>query len=295
LIRTFDHADFPPAELLRVKSQTVSAVLPARDEAATIGPIVRALRSLGELVDQILVIDADSEDGTAAAAAAEGAEVHSQSELLPELGAVLGKGDAMWRALSVASGDLVVYLDSDTIGFPPHFASGLLGPLLTRSDVRLVKGAFRRPYIGRGLVEPDEGGRVTELCARPLLAAFHPPLAAVRQPLAGEFAAPRALLEGLPFATGYGVDIGILIDVYEAYGAGAIVQVDLGERRNEHQPLLDLGPMAYTVLGAVLRRLHGDGRLMDGELLPYRRPDGHVVDVDMVERPPFATLRAASR
>jgi glucosyl-3-phosphoglycerate synthase len=262
-------------------------VLPTRNEASTIGPIVEAVRSLDGLVDQVLVVDAGSPDGTAERARAAGAEVCAENDLVPELGPAIGKGDAMWRALSVARGEYVVYLDSDTLGFSPHFAIGLIGALL-EPDVRFVKGAFRRPFLAGDRELPNQGGRVTELCARPLLAAFYSPLAQFVQPLAGEFGAHRELLEQVPFATGFGIEIGMLIDVYEHFGLEAMAQVDLGERRNPHQPLLDLGPMAYTVLAAVLRRLRAAGRMEDEELLPFTGPDGRLFEPPDVERPPFA-------
>lgn len=291
MLRSFRHDDFDARELASRKRGEVTVVLPARNEADTIGPIVEALWSLGELVDQVLVVDASSPDGTAERARAAGAEVHDENELMPGLGPAVGKGDAMWRALSAARGDHVAYIDSDTIGFSPHFAVGLLGPLLAGDDnVRFVKGAFTRPFLAGDRELPGQGGRVTELCARPLLAAFYPPLAQFVQPLAGEFAASRELLEQVPFATGFGVEIGMLIDVYESFGLEAMAQVDLGERRNPHQPLLDLGPMAYTVLAAVLRRLRAVGRMEDEELLPFEGPDGRVFEAPETERPPFAAL-----
>jgi glucosyl-3-phosphoglycerate synthase len=290
VIASFHHSEFPLERLLARKSETVTCVLPAREEEATVGPIVGTLRALGGLVDQVVVIDADSRDGTAAAARAAGAEVYSQSELVPEAGPVRGKGDAMWRALAVVRGELVVYLDADTIDFPAHFASGLLGPLIERPETAFVKAAFARPFLGAGGERPNEGGRVTALCARPLLAAFYPPLADVVQPLAGEVAARRSVLESLPFATGYAVEIGMLIDVYEQHGAGALAQVDVGERRNAHQSLSALTSMAYTQVAAVARRLRRDGRLDELELRPFRAADGRLVEAETVERPPFASL-----
>ena len=290
MLRSFRHDQFDAEELASRKDGEVTVVLPARNEATTIGPIVEALRSLGGLVDQVLVVDASSPDGTAERARDAGAEVHDENRLLPGLGPAVGKGDAMWRALCVARGEYIAYIDSDTMGFSPHFAVGLLGALIEGDGVRFVKGAFTRPFITGGSELPNQGGRVTELCARPLLAAFYPPLAQFRQPLAGEFAARRELLEQVPFATGFGVEIGMLIDVYESFGIEAMAQVDLGERRNQHQPLLDLGPMAYTVLAAVLRRLRAVGRMEDEELLPFVGPDGRVFEAPETERPPFAAL-----
>lgn len=257
-------------------------VLPTREVADTIGVIVDRLRGLAPLIDQILVVDAASADATAEIAAARGAEVHQESGLLADFGPVLGKGDAMWRALAVARGELVVYLDSDTPDFSPHFATGLLGPLISEPDVRFVKGHFRRPFTTPdGREYPSDGGRVTELTARPLLSAFFPDLAAFAQPLAGEVAARRELFERLPFATGYAVETAMLLHARDVLGGtDGMAQVDLEVRRNRHQPLSALAPMAREVLGAVLERLAAEGRVLDD----YHEPP--------TERPAYATLRA---
>ncbi len=279
-------------ERKRATGESVSVVLPTREVADTIGPIVERLVSLGDLLDQIVVVDAASEDGTAELAASLGAEVHQESELRPELGQALGKGDAMWRALSVVRGDLVVYLDSDTRDFSAHFATGMLWPLLFHPEVQFVKGFFRRPFTthdGREL--PADGGRVTELTARPLLSAFYPELAAFVQPLAGEVAARRSTFDRLPFATGYAIETSMLLHARDLVGVGGMAQVDLEERRNYHQPLQDLAPMAYAVLRVILERLRRDGRLLDDHAPPLQTADGRLVQVELVERPPFATVR----
>jgi glucosyl-3-phosphoglycerate synthase len=282
LIRSFHHSQYALERLLEGKRETVTVVLPTREVADTIGPIVERLWGLAPLIDQVLVVDAGSGDGTAEIAAARGAEVHQESRLLPDFGPVLGKGDAMWRALAVARGELVVYLDSDTPDFSPHFATGLLGPLVCERDVRFVKGHFRRPFTAPdGREYPSDGGRVTELTAKPLLSAFFPDLTGFIQPLAGEVAAPRELFERLPFATGYAVETAMLLHARDALGGtDGMAQVDLELRRNRHQPLSDLALMAREVLAAVLERLAAEGRLLEG---------GHEPPV---ERPPYATLRA---
>ena len=282
MISSFHHSQFALARLLEHKRETVTVVLPAREVADTIGPTVERLLGLDPLIDQVLVVDAASRDRTAAIAAAAGAEVHQEAELLADFGPVLGKGDAMWRALSVARGELVVYLDSDSVDFSAHFATGLLGPLICDQDARFVKGHFRRPFTAAdGTEHPGDGGRVTELTARPLLSAFFPELAEFAQPLAGEVAARRSLFERLPFATGYAVETAMLLHAYDALGGTeAMAQVDLDLRRNSHQPLAALAPMARDVLGAVLERLYAEGRLVEGE---HAAP---------VERPPYATLNA---
>jgi glucosyl-3-phosphoglycerate synthase len=279
---TFRHADYCADRLAAERDGTVSVCLPARNEERTIGAILERLeplRSAG-LVDQIVVVD-DSSDQTATIARALGAEVHAASALTPEVGPVLGKGDAVWRALGVLRGDYVCFLDADSEAFGAHFVTGLLGPLLTRPEIAFVKAFYRRPFRVGELTLPDEGGRVTELTARPLLNLFYPDLSAVAQPLAGEVAARRELLARLPFVTGYGVDIALLIDAYHAVGLDALAQVDLDVRQNAHQRLRDLGPMASAVLAAVSSRLEREGRL--------RGPASNVI-----ERPPLASARAAA-
>jgi glucosyl-3-phosphoglycerate synthase len=293
LIRPFHHEQFPVELLLERKREPVTVVLPAREVADTIGPIVERLLSLGGLVDQVLVVDAASEDGTAELAASLGADVHQEDGLLPEFGQVLGKGDAMWRALAVAEGELIVYIDSDTREFSAHFATGMLGPLICdERDVRFVKAHYRRPFLGAES-RPVDGGRVTELTARPLLSAFYPELAALVQPLSGEVAARRSFFDRLPFATGYAIETSMLLHARDLLGGtDGMAQVDLDVRHNHHQPLPALGPMAYAVLRVVLDRLRAEGRLTDDAAPPFQTADGRLIQVELVERPPYATLRA---
>lgn len=251
-------------EALRTPSRprrTVSVCLPARDEAPTITAMVRMcvdLRDAG-VVDEVVVVD-ESSDGTASLAARAGARVHRQSELMPEYGPVAGKGDAMWRALSVLTGDIVVFLDADTTDPAPRLVTGLLAPMQHDAQVRFVKGRYRRPFTSAGgHVTPHGGGRVTELTARPLLRRCFPELAAIRQPLAGEIAVDRDLLCALPFHLDYAVDVGLLIDAWRTCGADALAQGDLGVRRNRHQPLDALHVMACAVTDAILDRAAGEG------------------------------------
>jgi len=276
-MRTYDHRTFSAEALAATRERSISVCLPARDEAATIGPILEVLLPLRErgAIDQVVVVD-DSSDGTGEIAARLGAEVHRQSDLMEGLGPVRGKGDAMWRALSVLTGDVVCYLDADSEEVGEHFAVGLIGPLARGEDVRFVKGYYRRPWRTEGTVRPEGGGRVTELLARPMLRRFFPELAGFHQPLAGEIAARRDLLVSLPFATGYAVDIALLIDAWRAVGMEGLAQVDLDVRQNRHQPLASLGPMAAEVLAGIASRMERDGRLSDaGEGAP------------LLERPPL--------
>ncbi len=249
--------------IARERDGSVSVCLPAKDCAETVGEVVSELVKLKEagVIDEIVVVDAASADGTAAVAERAGATVHQEAELLPGMGPVLGKGDAMWRALSILRGDLVCYLDADGEEFSAHFATGLLGPLVCEQGVQFAKAFYRRPFEQGGISLPEGGGRVNHLMARPALALFYPELAGVRQPLAGEVAARRELLERVPFATGYGVEIGMLIDVWREVGLEGMAQVDLEVHRNRHQPLQELTPMAYTVLATIARRLTREGRL----------------------------------
>jgi glucosyl-3-phosphoglycerate synthase len=212
----------------------------------------------------------------------------------------MGKGDAMWRSLSVARGDIVVFADSDTANFGGHFVAGLLGPLLSDPGVRFAKGSFYRPLVSPDGEVRDSAGRVTELTARPLFAAFYPELAAFGQPLAGEVAARRELLWSIPFCTGYAVESAMMVDVLQTAGLDAMAQVDLGTRHNPHQPLRALGRMSYEVVQAIAARLEREGRIAPGQAAgEYVRavcsPDGvrlaHDV-AEVVERPPMRSVLA---
>ena len=294
--RSYRADEFSLERLLEAKRATVSVILPARNVAGTIADVVDALLPLQRrgLVDELVVVDAASADGTARIARERGATVRQESELLPEFGPALGKGDAMWRGLSATSGDVVVYLDTDTEGFTNHLLLGLLGPVLTELEVQLVKGSFRRPLrVGDALI-PDGGGRVTELLARPFLNLFVPELAGFRQPLAGEIAARRDLLESIRFPVGYGVEIAMLIDALELLGLDALAQVDLETRQNRHQPLPNLSAMAYGVLTAAARRVHDTDaeKAFGAGTIALPMPDGlELRRVPVEERPPLRSLR----
>jgi glucosyl-3-phosphoglycerate synthase len=294
-VRTFHHSSYTAERVAAAQSEQglgASVCLPARECAATVGEIVGALAELraSGAIDEIVVVDSDSADGTAMVAERAGAVVWQENELMPALGSVLGKGDAMWRATRALRSDLVCFVDADTEGFSAHFVTGLLGPLVCEPDVSFVKAFYRRPLAQEGASLREGGGRVNHLVARPALDLFYPSLAVIRQPLAGEVAARRALLERLPFVTGYGVEIGMLIDVWREVGLREIAQVDLEEHRNRHQPLSALVPMAREVLATVARRLALEGRLVGPG--GAAEPSGDQLRASSpVERPPLASMR----
>jgi glycosyltransferase involved in cell wall biosynthesis len=288
---------FALGELRAAKqATTISVVLPAKECAETIAGVLETTvgpASEAGLIDEVIVVDAASRDGTAARAEAMGAVVLQQDDLLSEYGPALGKGDALWRGLHHSRGEVVCFLDADTEDPHPHHLLGLLGPLLGDPKLALVKGAFDRPFRAGGRSLPHEGGRVTEVMARPLLNLHFPLLAGFDQPLAGEFGARRDLLTRIPFPVGYGVEIAVLVDALETCGLHALAECHLGTRQNRHQSLRALGEMAFAVLAAVERRLDGSRSATAGH---YLRPweDGAVVRVPVDERPPLDSLTAAA-
>jgi glucosyl-3-phosphoglycerate synthase len=259
--------DWTLDDLLAAKAgRTVSLVVPARNEAATVGAVVgrvrEALVDTVALLDEIVVIDSDSSDDTYDVAAGAGAVVHRAAEIRPDLGTLPGKGEAMWKSLFVTRGEVLVFMDADLLDWDTHFVPGLLGPLLTRPEVELVKGFYERPMgSGSGAV-PFEGGRVTELVARPLIRLLFPDLGGLHQPLAGEWAVRRSLFEQLSVPHGYAVELAALVDTQRLRGTHAIAQVDLGARAHRHQSLRDLSGMATQILAAGLARV-GTGPEVD--------------------------------
>jgi glucosyl-3-phosphoglycerate synthase len=300
--RAFHHSAYTVEQIAAERARrglSVAVCLPARECAGTVGETVDALSAVREegALDRIVIVDAASPDGTAQVAAQAGAEVWQERELLPSFGAVLGKGDAMWRALSRLDSDIVCFVDADSKRFSAHFATGLIGALVCEPDVSFAKAFYRRPlgadvHVGAEANpadahadRADDGGRVNHLMARPALALFYPQLAQIRQPLAGEVAARRELLQRLPFATGHSVEVAMLIDAWRAVGIEAIAQVDLGEHRDRHQPLSAVPPMALTVLATIARRLEQEGRLI---------PDAVATEHAPLERPPLVSVAELS-
>jgi len=305
--RTSTASDWPLDAVQAAKARAdtrVSVVLPALDEEQTVGPIVAAVRRdlmdvQRPLVDDLVVMDSGSRDATARVASAAGARVVHRDDVLPRLPAVTGKGEAMWRALAATSGDIVVFIDADLRSFTSTYVVGLLGPLLADPTVSLVKAMYERPYDSGSTLVHAGGGRVTELVARPLLNLHWPELSGVVQPLSGEYAARRGLLEQLPFPCGYGVEFALLVDTLELLGLDAIAQVDLGVRLHRHQDERRLGRMASEILQTAydrldptgaLRRTHGVGSTLSQF---DRSDDGFEVttyEVAGLQRPPMATI-----
>jgi len=289
-LRVFHVSRFVPEALVEAKcGRVVSLCLPARDEAATVGTIVdRVRRELVDrvpLVDEVLVVDDGSVDDTARVATDAGARVVATSDVLSGSGPGQGKGEALWKALGAARGDLLAFCDADLREFDPAFVTGLLGD----PGIGFVKGFYDRPLEGVS----GTGGRVTELVARPLLALLFPHLAGVVQPLAGEFAARREVLEQLPFVQGYGVDLGLLIDVCARFGVEALGQVDLGSRTHRNRPLDELAPQALAVLRVALDRA-GVDLAADG-VAALVRPNHQPVVVEASERPPMVDVAGYRR
>lgn len=302
LKRTFAATPVNPGEVADLKARSglrVSVVLPTLNVAETVGPICSAIRDrwMGSdgLVDELVAIDSASRDGTARIAAANGARVVNETEVLPQAGPGRGKGEALWKSLAATRGDIVVWIDSDIQDFDPDFVPRLITPLLRDPAISYVKGFYRRP-LG---TSADDGGRVTEICARPLINRYVPELAGFLQPLSGEAAGRRTALERVPFFTGYAVELGLLVDLLRSEGLEGLAQADLGERRHINQPTPALGRMAYEITDAVLMRVNGG---TNREERPYARPiargDGWVfdrTDVRITERPPMASIPLSDR
>ena len=303
----FHHAEFSDLDrLVALKERrglTVSLVLPTLNEAETIGPIVSlARRELVErsgLVDELLVIDSASTDDTRTIAEGEGARVVEHSDVLPRYGSFRGKGEALWKSLYETSGDIVVWCDTDVKDWSPRMAYGTLGPLLEEPRLQYVKGYYQRPIVEDGVMREGGGGRVTELVARPLINLFFPELSGLIQPLAGEYAGRRSLLEAIPFFTGYAVEIGHLIDALDRVGLSGLGQVDLERRVHRNQELVGLSKMSFVILQAVMRRLEERRRArLFAELgstmkLPHWDDDRlslEVIELADHERPPMIRI-----
>lgn len=295
-------------ELMALKEKqgsTISLALPALNEEETVGNVIRTVkRALMEkvpLLDEIVLIDSNSSDRTRQIAKSLGVPVYIHQHLLPELGARRGKGDALWKSLLVTKGDIIAWIDTDIVNIHPRFVYGIIGPLLLNRNIQLVKGFYRRPLKVGDKVQAGGGGRVTELTARPLLNLFYPELSGVVQPLSGEYAGRRTALEKISFFSGYGVETGLLIDIFEEFGLHAVAQVDLMERIHHNQELEALSKMSFAIIQAVLRKLEPrfERAIIEDvnktmKLIKYDR-GGYYLEVEEVaerERPPMITIPA---
>lgn len=293
--RTWHRPNWTVAELIAAKAErTISVVLPALDEEDTVESVIDSITPVvGDLVDELIVLDSGSTDDTEIRSIAAGARVVSREQAVPEFVPQPGKGEALWRSLAATSGDIVVFIDSDLIDPDPMFVPKLVAPLLTGDDIHLVKGCYRRPLRLDGTEDANAGGRVTELVARPLLAALRPELCGVLQPLGGEYAATRELLTSVPFAPDYGVEIGLLVDTYDRLGLDAIAQVNLGVRAHRNRPLTELGVMSRQVVATLLSRC-GIGDSGVGVTQFFVDGDDYLPRTSAVspaDRPPMNTLR----
>lgn len=298
--RTSAAEDWSLADVVAAKHERgarVSVVIPARNEQATIGGIVgeirRTLMDAAPVVDELVVMDSHSDDRTAAEAAAHGATTWHVAEVRPDLGSRAGKGEALWKSLFVTTGDLLVFIDADLTDWGSHFVTALIGPLLADDRTQLVKGFYDRIVADDDDVPRPEGGRVTELVARPLIALRWPELSAVVQPLAGEWAIRRSVFERLQVPVGYGVEMATLLDVARLHGLDAVAQVDLGRRAHRHQSVHDLGVMAAEILQVADRRTPGGRPLDTVQLCQFDRAAAgrwRERPVPVAERPPAAEV-----
>jgi len=270
---TFHHSQFEDLKrLVEAKEKqnlTISVCIPTLNEEKTIGKEIVIFRSeLMEqypLIDELAVIDSGSTDRTLEVAASFGADVYLSAEILPRWGFKRGKGENLWKAIYQLKGDIIVYVDADIKNIHPRFVYGLVAPLIYRPEIKYVKAFYDRPLALSDQIRPSGGGRVTEILIRPLFSLFFPELTALIQPLSGEYAVRREVLESIPFPIGYGVETSHLIDVYSDWGLEALAQTDLDKRVHRHQSTRDLGKMAFGILRVFFKRLKGKGML---ECLP---------------------------
>ena len=274
--RTFHHSNFWDIKWLVEEKQqqelSISLCLPTFNEEKTIGQEIVILKAeLADrypLLDEIAVIDSGSTDRTCEIAESFGADVYIAAEHLPEEGQRRGKGENLWKALYLLGGDIIVYIDADIKNIHPRFVYGLVGPLIQDPEVHYVKAFYDRPIAYSGVLRPTGGGRVTEILIRPLFSLFYPELTPILQPLSGEYAGRRSILEQIPFPVGYGVETAMLIDIYQRLGLYAFAQTDFDQRVHRNQETVTLGRMAFGVLRTFLSRLEGEQKIRIEEELP---------------------------
>jgi glucosyl-3-phosphoglycerate synthase len=276
-IRTYHHRDFSLAELCRKKhaqGETISVVIPTWNEEQTIGAIVQIIRrelmDACSLVDELIVVDSGSRDETRTVAAAAGAQVFLAEDIRPELGHQRGKGENLWKSQAVTSGSISVFVDGDILNFHAGYILGLVGPLIEEASLQYVKGFYQRPLCTQFGDLEQEGGRVSELLMKPFFSLFYPALRALHQPLAGEYAVRRQLLEQLPFPIGYAVEVAHLMDVLALHGIEVFAQCDLDSRRHRNRPLHELSEMSCSLMQTLLLRAQRDGKLqLSQNALPW--------------------------
>ena len=267
LNNTYDHKQFQVKELLKLKKKKglkISLCFPTLNEGKTIGKILDIVNKeiyKPGLVDEVVIVDSDSMDRTVDIVREKGFKVFDHSRIFPGLGSHRGKGEALWKSLFVLEGDIIIWCDSDIKNFHPRFVYGLLGPLLLRDDIDFVKGFYQRPLKMNGSYMKGEGGRVTEIMVRPMLNYHYPQLGKIFQPLSGEYAGRREVFENIPFFTGYGVESGMLIDIFEKFGLESIAQVNIRRRVHRNQPLSALSRMAFGILQAITKKLEFYGKI----------------------------------
>ncbi len=310
--RTFHYSRFGDVvrlvEAKRQQGLTISLCLPTLNEAATVGREItilkNALMDRQPLLDEIAVIDSGSTDGTREIAASCGADVYLADEHLPECGRQRGKGENLWKALYLLKGDIICYVDADIQNIHPRFVTGLVGPLIENPEIQYVKAFYERPMTSPQGLRPSGGGRVTEILIRPLFSMFYPELTTIVQPLSGEYAGRRSILEQVPFPVGYGVETAMLIDIYERLGLAALAQTDLDRRIHHNQETIALGRMAFGILQAFFRRIDRSGRVRLAETLPTVLTQHAVKDgefelvehlIEELERPPMKEIEAYQR
>jgi len=288
-VRTFDTSAWDLGAAVAAKrGRTIAVCIPCRNEASTIGELVSKIRPLlagpNPLVDELVVLDDRSQDGTGHVARQAGARVVHIDEVHALYGRGNGKGNALWATLAASTGDFVIWCDGDVTSFEASWVTRLVMPLLLEHDLALVKGCYARPTDNGG------GGRTTELVARPLISLFFPDLAGLHQPLSGEYAVRRDMIEQLPFVEGWGAEIAMLIDVADRFGAQAIGQVDLGTRIHRHQDLHSLSRQAAEVMATLLARTPAAAAFA-ADQLELLRPNGAHESLNLAERPPLARAR----
>jgi glucosyl-3-phosphoglycerate synthase len=306
LKNTYHYRQFDIAELISQKKKkgiSISLCFPTLNEAATIGNILEIVKkevSQPGLVDEIVIIDSSSTDNTQEIVKAKGFPFYQHSDILKEHGSHTGKGEALWKSMFVLNGDIIVWCDSDIKNFGSRFVYGILGPLIMRDDISYVKAFYKRPININGSVKKSGGGRVTEILIRPTLNLFYPELTWLLQPLSGEYAGRRDVLEDIPFSTGYGVEIGMLIEIYKKFGLDSIAQVNLKTRIHRNQPLSALSKMSFGIMQSLYKKLERAGKMYLGSEVNKMYNQIHHVDGDYLispveleekERPPIKKIK----